>query len=71
MTNARKRNVVVAYVLGFGGFGGVLRIPLLLLAVLLEGSELEAPQATQDVCSLFLDRGVIGVGKALQFGKHS
>jgi len=62
---------VVAYVLGFGGFGGLLRVLLLLLAVLLESSELETSQATQDLCSFLLDSGVIGVGEALRFGKNS
>ena len=60
-----------AYVHGFGDFGGVLGDSLPLLAVFLEDSKLEAPQATEDLCSLLLDRGVIGVGKAFQFGIYS
>ena len=61
---------MVAYVLGFGGCRGLLRVLLLLLAILLERSELETPQATQDLCSFLLDGGVIGVGKVFQVSKN-
>jgi hypothetical protein len=49
-------------VLFFGGFGGLLRTLLPLLAELLESSELGTSQAAQDLRSFLLDSGVIAAG---------